>query len=107
MKLFPFQADHDHDERSSPEPVQPPWQTLLLLCEKCKGGRHGLDARAVRKGLKQRLGKSKSLRVLESECLDVCPEHALTACVVRAGGQTEVLVVRSEAELDALAARLC
>lgn len=103
MKLFPFPSDHHEPARTSPEHTEAPWQTLVLLCENCKGGRHGLDARAIRKGLKQRIGKSKSLRVLECDCLDVCPDHAVATCVVRARGNTQVCVVRSESELDELA----
>jgi hypothetical protein len=100
VKVFPFAREGE------PECVDAPWQTLLLLCERCKGGRHGLDARAIRKGLKHRLGKSKSLRVLECDCLGVCPEHAVTTCIVRAGSESELLVVRSEDELEALARKL-
>ncbi|MET0284311.1 MAG: hypothetical protein ABW352_07565 [Polyangiales bacterium] len=88
------------------EPVTPPWQTLVLICEKCKGARHGPDAHGIRKGLKHRIGKNKQLRVLESPCMNVCPDDAITVCITRTTRPAEVLLIRSEAELDALASDL-
>jgi ferredoxin len=90
----------------APEPVSPPWETLVLVCEKCKGARRGPDAHGIRKGLKQRIGKHKSLRVMESPCMSVCPDDAVTVCISRTQRATEVVLVRSEAELDALAEAL-
>lgn len=86
-----------------PEPVNPPWQTLVLVCEKCKGARRGPDSHDIRKGLKQRIGKNKSLRVMESPCMSVCPDDAITVCISRMQRATEVVLVRSDAELDGLA----
>jgi hypothetical protein len=101
---LPFFSEPDH--RPAPaEIVSPPWQTLMLVCIKCKGSRRGPDARGIRKGMKQRLGKQKQLRILESECLGVCPDDAVTVCTLRAGsGETVVRLVRTDAEVDALAA---
>lgn len=106
MELIEREAGVAHPPEDRLEQVAPPWQTLLLVCTKCKGARHGPDARDVRKGIKHRLGKSKSLRVLEADCLDICPEHALAVCLVREGRGAEVCILRDAADLDALAARL-
>jgi ferredoxin len=88
---------------SLPQHAQAPWQTLVLVCTKCKGARRGPDAREIRKGLKHRVGKNKQLRVLESDCMSVCPDDAITVCIVRVGGPTEVRMVQSHDELDGLA----
>jgi len=92
------------------ENTEPPWETLVLVCSKCKGARRGPDSRGIRKGLKHRLGKSKQLRVLESECMSVCPDDAVTVCVARTQGHVQpgepavaVHLVRSDEELDQLA----
>ena len=89
-----------------PQRVEPPWQTLVLVCTKCKGARRGPDAREIRKGLKHRVGKSKQLRVLESDCMSVCPDDAITVCISKTNGPSEVRIVQSHDELDALAALL-
>lgn len=103
MKL-PFFTDSDRRPIDA-EAVTPPWQTLILVCTKCKGARRGPDARGIRKGMKHRLGKHKQLRILESECMGVCPDDAITVCTVHAGaGHAVVRLVRTEAEVDALAA---
>jgi hypothetical protein len=98
-----WKSDMQKPPSRSAEPVRPPWETLVLICEKCKGARQGPDARAIRKGLKQRVGKSKQLRVLESPCMGVCPDDAVTVCVVRTARAAEAQLVRDESELDALA----
>lgn len=90
-----------HDRQ--PQRVEPPWQTLVLVCTKCKGARRGPDAREIRKGLKHRVGKGK-LRVLESDCMSVCPDDAITVCISKTSGATEVRIVQSHDELDGLAA---
>jgi hypothetical protein len=98
-----WKSDMTKPASRPPEPVSPRWETLVLVCEKCKGARHGPDAHGIRKGLKHRLGKSKQLRVLESPCMGVCPDDAVTVCVTRTSRAAEVMLVRSESELDALA----
>ena len=90
-------------EARAPERIAPEWQTLVLVCSKCKGCRRGPDSREVRKGIKHRLGKSKQLRIIESECLDVCPDDAVTVCVAKTErSPAAVYLVRAERELDAL-----
>ncbi|MET0341489.1 MAG: hypothetical protein ABW252_10850 [Polyangiales bacterium] len=89
---------------AAPERVDPPWRAMMLVCAKCKGPRRGPDARGIRKGMKRILGKQKALRVLESECMGVCPDDAITVCTMQAGaGETRVCLVRSEDELEKLA----
>lgn len=99
-------SDDTKGRTEQPERVAPPWQALVLVCAKCKGARRGPDARDIRKRLK-RAGKDKQLRVIESECMSICPDDAITVCSATcAGGSLAVHLVRSERELDALAERL-
>jgi hypothetical protein len=106
MKL-PFPSEPSARGRGVAEPVAPPWRAMMLVCTKCKGARKGPDARGIRKGIKSILGKQKELRLLESECMGVCPDDAVTVCVLRAGsGETVVRLVRSEDELGPLAEEL-
>jgi hypothetical protein len=91
----------------APETVEAPWSTLVLVCSKCEGARRGPDARDIRKGLKSMLGKPKRLRVVEVDCLQVCPDDAVTVCVVRArDGRAELCTVSSHEALERLAATL-
>lgn len=86
------------------ERVDPPWQTLVMVCGKCKGSRKGPEPRAIRKGVKLLLGKQKRLRIIEVDCLGVCPDDAVTVCTVRhATGASDVRLVRTQAELEELA----
>lgn len=92
---------------SVPAPVDAPWTTLVLVCSKCKGARRGPDARDIRKGLKRLLGKRKTLRILEVDCLDICPDDAVAACVVaRADAHLDVTTIRSDEEIEGLARTL-
>ncbi len=87
--------------------LEVPFTELVLVCNKCEGARKGPSASDIRKGLKKRLGKPKSLRVLEVECLALCPDDGVALCVARASGQGfETRVIRSTPDLDALAAAL-
>jgi len=92
--------------QQEPERVEPPWETLVLVCSKCRGARRGPDARDLRKGLKSRIGKNKRLRIIEAECLSICPDDAIAVCIAKTsshGSSTEVRIVQSHDELDALA----
>jgi hypothetical protein len=85
----------------------PPWGTLVLVCSKCKGARRGPGCGDVRKQLKKQLGKPKSLRVLEVECLRSCPDHAVAACIVDAERPAvSMRMIGSEEDLQALTAEL-
>lgn len=93
--------------RKEPQCVEPPWETLVLVCSKCRGARHGPDARELRKGLKSRIGKTKQLRIVEVDCLSICPDDAVAVCIAKTSAQassSEVRIVQSHEELDALAA---
>ena len=100
----PDSAPPSADNNRQPVRVEPPWQTLVLVCTKCKGARRGPDAREIRKGLKQRAGKHKQLRVLEVDCLSVCPDDAITVCISKTNGVSRVHIVQSHDELEGLAA---
>lgn len=75
-----------------------PWKTVLLLCGKCArkmDGGYGPEKKdplraALRAELKAR-GHGRSVRILETRCLGICPKKAVTALnASRPGG---VLVV--------------
>ena len=103
MKL-PFQRA---DPALAPEPVvDRPWETLVLVCSKCDAARRGPDAHDVRKTLKSRLGKPKNLRIIEVDCLKVCPDDAVTVCVVHAQRPPSLCTISSHEALDRLAATL-
>ena len=64
--------------------VRPPWrEALVLVCQKCGGGK------SLRRDLKARaksLGKRR-FRVVKSSCLDLCPKAATAVVVVDVDGQ--------------------
>jgi ribosomal protein L40E len=88
--------------------LTPPWHTLILVCSKCGAARHGPDGSEIRKCLKKRLGKPKGLRILEVDCLKLCPDDGVALLSVAAKdlsgtSQTALSVVRSHAEVEELA----
>ena len=92
---------------SVPTKAEAPWTTLVLVCSKCKGARRGPEARDIRKGLKRLLGKPKTLRILEVDCLDICPDDAVATCVVqRAGARVDLTLIQSDQAVEALARAL-
>jgi hypothetical protein len=87
--------------------VAPPWRTLVLICTKCHGARKGPGPKDVRKCLKKQLGKPDDLRVAEVECLKVCPDDAVTVCIVGAAQQEpELCLISSERDTELLTERL-
>ena len=83
--------------------VDVPWSTLVLVCSACRGARHGPDPGVVRKALKKRLGKPKSLRVLEVDCLKLCPDDAVAVFVSdHVKKHAQALLIGSEHDLDQL-----
>jgi hypothetical protein len=91
----------------APEPVVDlPWETLVLVCTKCDAARRGPDAHDIRKTLKSKLGKPKNLRIVEVDCLKVCPDDAVTVCVVHARQPPSLCTISSHEALDQLAATL-
>jgi hypothetical protein len=101
-------SDHGSSGRqAAPEETAPPFDTLVLLCSKCEGARRGPNSSEARKHLKKELGKPRQLRVLEVECLKLCPDHGLAACVVDVSpAGVSMKVLRSSDELDALTTEL-
>jgi hypothetical protein len=87
--------------------VTPPWRSLVLVCGKCEGARHGPGPKDVRKCLKKQLGKTDDARIIEVDCLKVCPDDAVTVCVV-SGSQaaSELYLVDSEEGTEVLAKQL-
>jgi hypothetical protein len=83
--------------------AKPPWGTLVLVCSSCRGARRGPDGSDVRKALKKRLGKPRSLRVAEVDCLKLCPDDAVALCMADEQHQrVRTLLVASEADLEQL-----
>ncbi|MEQ9503458.1 MAG: hypothetical protein RIT81_41765 [Deltaproteobacteria bacterium] len=70
---------------------KPPAQhATVFVCHECDGKKP--RPKAVRAFLKDGVkagGAKRSLRVVESECLDLCPKRAVAVCVARvASGST-------------------
>ena len=85
------------------EPVAAPWKGVALVCRKCsrklKGGfgrkgKHDL-VRVLRDTLKD-AGRRRELRVIEVDCLGLCPKRAVTVIGPATPGQ--VLAVPEGAE---------
>lgn len=65
--------------------VATPWLDLLVVCSKCSkklGGGFGEDgADSLARALKRELrasGRRRTVRVIESKCLGLCPKGAVT-----------------------------
>jgi hypothetical protein len=74
----------------------------VLVCTSCRGD--ALDPRGVRKGLKRALDKHR-VRVVEVDCLKLCPVRAVAVCTVGRDG-AHAYEVREEHELAELATRI-
>ena len=74
------------------------WRDLVILCRKCGGKRKGGfgedgsdDLRAaLRKGLRA-AGYGRSVRVIETGCLGICPKRAVVA--FRGADPSQLLIV--------------
>lgn len=84
--------------------VGAPWAKLLLVCTGCRGARHRVEGRDIRKGVKRTAGK-EALRVLEVDCLKLCPDEAVAVCVVDGRG-ARCLLVQDDHDVEALAQQL-
>jgi hypothetical protein len=82
--------------------VSPPWTSLVLVCTSCRGD--ALGPRDIRKGLKRSLDKHR-VRVLEVDCLKLCPARAVAVCTVGRHG-AHAYEVHGERELTELAAQI-
>ena len=88
------------------------WRSSVLVCRKCSkkldggfgpGGKQSL-AKALRKHLATGKGRKASVGIVEVGCLGICPRGAVT--VVNGADSREWLLVRPDADLDALAQML-
>lgn len=87
-------------------PAKTKWREVVLVCGKCSG-----DSSAVRKGLKKaakNLGDGKSLRIIETRCMGLCPKNAITVGRGRdlSGDRPRLHVVRDGAKSKHLKALL-
>ena len=80
------------------EAVPTDWLQVILVCRKCSkklGGGYGPEGdqslpRAMKTGLRA-AGRRRSVRVIESKCLGLCPKNAVT--VLDAGRPGRMLAV--------------
>ena len=87
---------------SAVEEVAVPWKGVVLVCRKCsrklKGGFGRKGKQDLARGLRETLkatGRRRVLRVLEVDCLGLCPKRAVTLVA----GSGRVFVVPAKAEL--------
>ena len=73
--------------------VPTPWQDVILVCGKCSkklDGGFGADGDAsLARALKRELrgsGRRRSVRVIETKCLGLCPKGAVTVLPARQPG---------------------
>lgn len=86
-----------------------PWQTVLLLCGKCArkmdGGYGPEKKQTLRSALRSELkaqGHSRSVRIIETRCMGLCPKKAVTA--LNASAPTRLLTIpRGTPVVEALA----
>ncbi len=69
--------------RSRLAAAKPTWQDdLVLVCRKCQKKRSdGVDGQPLGKWLRQALkarGEGKRFRIVQVDCLDLCPKHGVT-----------------------------
>lgn len=92
--------------------VRSNWQQAVLICRKCSKkleggfGPRGDErlAKALRRHLALKKGRKAAAGIVEVNCLGVCPKGAVT--VVNGTDSREWLLVRPQADLDALAKEL-
>lgn len=98
-------ARPDHS-RDRPESVRATWRDgVVLVCRECDGAK-GLDPEQARQALKHEakaaLGR-RSVVVVETSCLDVCPKKGVTVAGIGADGAWDrAVVVRSAAACQRL-----
>ena len=88
-----------------------PWRDLVLVCRKCGeklGGGFGKDGREnlrdLMKSLTREAGLRKIVRVIESDCLDLCPKDAVS--VMRVAEPSTILAVPPRTDPLAVLGRL-
>jgi predicted metal-binding protein len=83
-----------------------PWTDLIVLCRKCSkkldGGGFGPDGdnplRSELRGALREQGRRRSVRIVESRCLGVCPKRAVTMMAASRPGR--VFVVQAGSRTD-------
>ena len=66
--------------------VEPRWQTVVLVCGRCRRRNDGevdLKTREVVRAMARGLG-SRSVRVVKSSCLGLCPKRAIAVGIAGA-----------------------
>ena len=84
---------------------RPEWETVVLVCKACSKrgkGRKELSGKKLA-GLVRRdaKGTRPRPRVLLTGCLGLCPKGATAIARVGGGRATDIVAIRSEAELGA------
>lgn len=93
------------------ERVKAPWEGVALVCRKCTRKLHGGFGRKERQDLSKVLretlketGRRRALRVIEVDCLGLCPKKAVA--VIGAAAPGHVVVVPAGADPTAVLAML-
>jgi predicted metal-binding protein len=88
-----------------------PWRELILVCRKCsakRSGGFGPDGeqmlRDELKALIRRSGLKGVVRAVETDCLDLCPDHGVS--VMRVARPAEILVVPTGTSAESVVERL-
>ena len=92
--------------------ITAPSARLLAVCGKCTrkldGGFGDEGAvsltKALRRGLRNALGKRAEIRIVETRCLDICPKRAVA--LIDGNSPGEIVIVAAGTSVDELAARL-
>ena len=82
--------------------ARPPWSDVVFVCRKCarKSGRKKF-AKELKADLK-RGGHGKTVRVVETDCLDPCPKRRLTIASRADLAVGRVTVVPPDIEIEAV-----
>jgi hypothetical protein len=88
-----------------------PWSDIVLVCAKCaakagRGHKGKTEPRGELKRALKRRGLGDSIRVVDSSCLDLCPEGGQTIALGRQLSEGRLLVVEPEASGEAVAGLL-
>lgn len=82
--------------------ARPPWEKgLIIVCRECDG-----YSKKLKHALKEAVdeaGLRKYVRIVESDCLDICPKRATTIVTATAEGLRVTLVPRSLHESNIIA----
>lgn len=80
-----------------------PWRDVIVLCRKCgkkrRGGFGPKRKQTLKETLRQTLreiGQRRQVRVMETECLGLCPKNGITALNATRPGTIHVIPVGSD-----------